>query len=142
MRKLVDDAGLGHAISLDSAGTGAWHVGELPDPRTRAAAAKRGLELRSRARQLTRADLERFDLIVVMDADNLRHVERMVAGRTTPAVALLRSFDPAAPPGAPVPDPYYEAEHGFELVLDICERACAGLLAHARDRSGTGTPRT
>jgi len=134
MKKLVEDAGLAHAITLDSAGTGAWHVGELPDPRTRAAAAKRGLELASRARQLTRADLERFDLVVVMDADNLRHVQRMVGGRTAPEVHLLRSFDPEAPAGAPVPDPYYEGDHGFEHVLDLCERACAGLLAHVRAR--------
>lgn len=132
MKKLVEDAGLAHAIELDSAGTGAWHVGELPDPRTRAAAARRGLDLATRARQLTRLDLDRFDLLVVMDADNLRHVQRMVGGRTRPEVHLLRSFDADAPPGAPVPDPYYEADHGFEHVLDICERACAGLLARVR----------
>lgn len=132
MEKLVRDAGLAECITIDSAGTGAWHVGELPDARSRAHAKRRGLHLDHRARQLVLADLERFDLLLVMDEDNLRHVQRMVGRRERPRVALLRSFDPTAPAGAEVPDPYAGGAAGFEEVLDQCERACAGLLDHVR----------
>ena len=134
MLDLVEKAGLSDRIVIDSAGTGAWHVGELPDPRSRAAAAKRGLDLCSRARQLTKADFDRFDLIVVMDDANLRHVRLMAGHRTTPEIRLLRSFDPEAPPNAPVPDPYAGGADGFEHVLDLCERACAGLLAYVKTK--------
>lgn len=137
MEQLVADAGLADRVVIDSAGTGDWHVGELPDPRTRAAAARRGLALTHRARQFTRADLDRFDLVIAMDADNLRHLRRLLhqAGdRAEPRLALLRDFDPGSPAGAAVPDPYSGGEAGFEEVLDLCERACAGLLAHVRTR--------
>ena len=132
MLELVREAGLADRIVIDSAGTGPWHVGELPDSRSRAAAAKRGLDLCSRARQLSKADFDRFDLIVVMDDVNLRHVRVMAGHRTTPEIRLLRSFDPEAPPNAPVPDPYAGGDDGFEHVLDLCERACAGLLDYVK----------
>lgn len=134
MLDLVGKAGLADRVVIDSAGTGPWHVGELPDSRARAAARRRGLDLTSRARQLSKADFDRFDLIVVMDEVNLRHVSVMAGKRTTPEIRLLRSFDPASPPGAGVPDPYAGGEDGFEHVLDLCERACAGLLAHVQAR--------
>ncbi len=132
MARLLDEAGLADRVELDSAGTGAWHAGELPDPRTRAAARKRGLELVHRARQLRRTDLDRFDLVLVMDGANLRHVTLMAEQRARAEIRLLRSFDPTAPEGAAVPDPYDGGAKGFDEVLDICERACAGLLAHVR----------
>jgi len=135
MLELVRRAGLTEQITIDSAGTGPWHAGELPDARARAAAARRGLELSTRARQLTRADLDRIDLIVVMDDDNLRHVRRLAGSRAAPEIRLLRSFDPTAPAGAEVPDPYAGGDAGFEEVLDQCERACAGLLAHLQSAS-------
>lgn len=115
-------------IELDSAGTGDWHVGELPDPRTRAAAAKRGYNLEHRARQFTLDDFERFDLVIAMDNANVRNLLAIQGNSDTP-IKLLRSYDPAAPAGAEVPDPYVGGEAGFEAVLDMCERACAGLLA-------------
>jgi len=132
MRKLAVDAGLADRIAIDSAGTGDWHVGELPDARARAAAHERGLVLDHRARQFTRADFDRFDLVLAMDALNLKHLLRMAGQRESPPVRLLRSFDATAPDGAEVPDPYAGDRDEFELVLDICERACAGLLAHVR----------
>jgi protein-tyrosine phosphatase len=132
MARLVRDAGLAERVTIDSAGTGDWHAGELPDPRTRAAARKRGLDLAHRARQFRRFDFDRFDLIVVMDQDNLRHVTLMAERRERPKIRLLRSFDPRAPEGAEVPDPYSGGAAGFEHVLDICERACTGLLDHVR----------
>ena len=131
MIEMVKRAGLSDRITIDSAGTGPWHAGELPDDRARAAAKKRGLDLTSRARQIKREDFERFDLIVVMDDINLRHVTLM-AGKCTTPIVLLRSYDPKSPPGASVPDPYAGGDDGFEHVLDLCERACAGLLEHVK----------
>ncbi len=133
MRRLVADAGLAASISIESAGTGAYHEGELPDARSRAAARRRGLELVSRAQQFTKRDLDRFDLVIAMDHRNLRHLQTLAGGRAAPAIHLLRSFDPTAPAGAEVPDPWAGGEAGFEEVLDQCERACAGLLEHVRE---------
>jgi protein-tyrosine phosphatase len=132
MVRLLGEAGLAGRVVVDSAGTGGWHVGELPDPRTREAASRRGLALTHQARQLRRADLERFDLVLVMDGDNLRHVAGLARPGARAEIRLLRSFDPTAPAGAIVPDPYAGGPDGFEEVLDLCERACAGLLAHVR----------
>ena len=132
MRQLVDAAGV--VIDVDSAGTSGWHAGELPDPRTRAAAARRGMTMTHRARQLTRADGDAFDLLLVMDAANLRDARAIVGGAARAEVRLLREFDPTAPTGAEVPDPYAGGPAGFEEVLDQCARACAGLLAELRRR--------
>jgi protein-tyrosine phosphatase len=137
MEKLVADAGLADRIELDSAGTGNWHVGELPDPRSREAAGARGYDLSHRARQFVASDFARFDLVVAMDRSNLAHLQRLAAAYPgkPPRIELLRAFDPDAPPHAEVPDPYAGGGRDFERVLDICERACRGLLAHVRDRS-------
>ena len=133
MEKLVADAGLAGRVTIDSAGTGAYHIGELPDARARKHAARRGYELAHRARQFTARDFDTFDLVIAMDRQNLRNVMAL-AGAPTTKLALLRSFDPTAPPDAEVPDPWYGEADGFEEVLDQCERACAGLLAHVRSR--------
>jgi protein-tyrosine phosphatase len=133
-RHVVLRAGLGSAFVIDSAGTGDWHVGEAPDERAVAAAARRGIPLESRARQFVRADFARFDLVVAMDKKN-REVLRRMAGSEAATLAkihLLRTFDPESPPHADVPDPYYGGDEGFEEVLDICEDACLALLAHLR----------
>jgi protein-tyrosine phosphatase len=135
MEHLVREAGLAGRIEIDSAGTGAWHVGELPDPRARAAAKKRGYDLSHRARRFTSEDFTRFDLVLAMDRENLASLHRLARGSGHAAsVRLLRSFDPDAPEGAEVPDPYYREDDGFEHVLDMCERACRGLLQHVRAR--------
>jgi len=137
MRAMIDRAGLTGAIEIDSAGTGAWHVGEPADDRARAAAARRGFELTSLARQVTRADFARFDYLVAMDEENLRALERLAPDKAARGkVRLLRSFDPSAPRGAAVPDPYYGGDDGFEEVLDICEAACRGLVDHIAREHG------
>ena len=136
MREVARAAGV-TAIAVDSAGTGSWHVGEPPDPRSIAAAAKRGYSIAShRARQFVVGDFDRFDLVAVMDRQNLAVVRGLAATRSSdlelPVIRLLRSFDPDAPKGAEVPDPYHGDGDGFDLVIDICERACRGLLDHLR----------
>jgi protein-tyrosine phosphatase len=134
MERLVEAAGLAAQVAIDSAGTAAYHIGELPDERSRAAARRRGIELTHRARQFARADLDRFDLVVAMDHQNLQRLSQLAGARTAPPIVLLRSFDPTAAPGAEVPDPWGGGEDGFDEVLDQCERACRGLLAHVRGR--------
>lgn len=129
---LLQRQGLEEAFAVDSAGTGGWHVGKPADPRMRAAASRRGIELPSRARQLEPADLQRFDYILTMDDDNLRAVrelERRHGGTATiqPLTAHCQRLR-----SAEVPDPYYGGPEGFERVLDLLEDACAGLLQRLR----------
>jgi protein-tyrosine phosphatase len=135
MRKLVAEAGLQHSIELDSAGTGAWHVGEPADTRARDAARARGVELDSLARQVRDQDFERFDLILAMDGSNQHALRRLAPDEQAHAkVRLLREFDPASANrhDLDVPDPYYDSQRGFEIVLDQVQAACEGLLEHLR----------
>ncbi len=131
MRRLVSEAGLGDEIEVDSAGTGAWHVGERPDARARAAALSRGMELTGSARQVARSDFKDFNLVLAMDRANLRDLKTLAGGEEERSkVRLLREFDPTTDGGEDldVPDPYYGGEGGFEEVLDLVEAACEGLL--------------
>ncbi|HEX5308905.1 MAG TPA: low molecular weight protein-tyrosine-phosphatase [Solirubrobacteraceae bacterium] len=135
MRRLVERTGLQDQIELDSAGTGAWHVGEPADPRARSAARARGIELDGVARQVEPEDFERFDMIVAMDSSNAANLRRIAADAEGRAkIRLLREFDSGSAGEADldVPDPYYEGARGFEIVLDLVEAACEGLLARVR----------
>jgi protein-tyrosine phosphatase len=131
MRSLVEQAGLGEQVELDSAGTGAWHVGSPPDGRASAVARARGVLLEGRARQVRREDFEDFDLLLAMDGSNMRELRQLVSGsRQRAKVRLLREFDPtsAHTGDVDVPDPYYGGEGGFEHVFDLVRAACVGLL--------------
>jgi len=131
MRHLVSEAGLEDAITLDSAGTGAWHVGEERDRRSRAVAKRRGMPITGLARQFVRGDFDRFDLVLALDEDNARELRRLATTDEARAkIHLLREFEKGAEPGAEVPDPYYGGPEGFDLVFDICLAACRGLLDH------------
>lgn len=133
MRRLLEEEGLTSEIEVDSAGTGAWHVGEPPDDRAKAAGRRRGLEVRGRARKVVVRDFESFDYMIAMDRSNQQDLHQLAPdGSSRRKVELLRNFDPRAPRDAEVPDPYYGAGDGFERVLDICEAACRGLLEHIR----------
>jgi protein-tyrosine phosphatase len=135
MRTLVDREGLQDAIELDSAGTGAWHVGSPPDARATAAARARGIALEGSARRVRPEDFLDFDLLVAMDGENLRELRRLAPGEAErEKVRLLREFDPANAGSADldVPDPYYGATGGFEQVFDLVSAACAGLLDEIR----------
>ncbi len=136
-RQLVQDAGVAAAFEVDSAGTSSYHEGDAPDPRTSAEAALRGVVLNHSARRVQPRDFNRFDFILVMDADNLSAVTEMKPQDGSRAsVRLLRSFDRSADPAADVPDPYYGGESGFADVHDMVERACRGLLAELTSASG------
>ena len=89
---------------------------------------------------MRREDFERFDLVVAMDAQNRRDLLRM-AGPYGAKVRLLREFDPVAPPGAEVPDPYYDGPARFTEIAEMIEAAVAGMLneaSAARDLSEHG----
>ena len=125
---LVDEAGLADRFEIDSAGTGAWHVGERPDARAAMVATQHGVQLACEARQVKDEDFHRFDYIVAMDRENLRKLERMAAAAGSDAeVRLLRSYDPESE-GDEVPDPYYGGASGFETVYEMVHRSCEALL--------------
>ncbi|HKT66857.1 MAG TPA: low molecular weight protein-tyrosine-phosphatase [Burkholderia sp.] len=134
MRHQVDAAGLADRIAIDSAGTGDWHVGEPPDTRAQAAARMRGYDLSAlRARQVSTADFERFDLLLAMDEANLAELRRRCPPEHRGKVRLLMEFAPGVAE-TEVVDPYFGGAQGFEQVLDQVERACAGLLDSLRSR--------
>jgi protein-tyrosine phosphatase len=126
-------------IHVDSAGTGDWHIGKLPDPRTRAAAARRGYSLEHlRARTVESDDFQRFDYILAMDAANLRELRTRCPRDFRGHLGLFLEFA-ANSRATEVPDPYYTSgEQGFEEVLDLVEAASAGLLRHLRSGSDRG----
>ena len=134
LRHMLQQAGL-HHITVDSAGTGGWHEGDGADPRSQAAWERRGYAHRHRARQFRSEWFEERDLILVMDEDN----HATLASRTRndahrAKIRYLRSFDPLVDDlqdaaAMEVPDPYYGGIDGFEHMLDLIERSCAGLIA-------------
>lgn len=134
LRTKLDAAGLAEAVTLDSAGTGDWHVGKAPDSRAIQAAAGRGYDISGlRARQVTTDDFQRFDLILAMDQDNLAWLEQLCPDQgAVPELFLARQGLAVDE----VPDPYYGGAAGFERVLDLLESACDGLVAEVAARHG------
>jgi protein-tyrosine phosphatase len=131
MQHLVAEAGLADRVVVESAGTGAWHVGDLADHRTRAEARARNYDLEHRARQFRSDDFDDYDLVVAMDAENARDLRRLARDDDACAkIVLLRSFDPASPTDHEVPDPYYGDQSDFAEVFDLVEPACHALLDH------------
>jgi protein-tyrosine phosphatase len=131
MRARLAERGLAADVEVDSAGTGSWHVGNPPDERATDAGARRGIELTGRARTVAPEDFHEFDLIVAMDDDNHAELGRLAAAAAGAAeLRLLREFDPEAVARGEltVPDPYYGGVDGFDHVLDVVDRACAGLI--------------
>lgn len=120
-------------LEVDSAGTGDWHIGELPDQRMRAAAEVAGLRLDSRARQVEADDLRDYDLVLAMDRENLRVLESLRDDAATARVELFRAWDPEADGDLEVPDPYYGGRRGFEEVVAICRRTAEALVDDLAD---------
>ena len=131
-------------LTIDSAGTAGYHMGEPPDRRTREAAARRGYDLSDlRARMVEPEDFERFDLILAMDRQNLRTLERRAPVQVRERIRLFLEYAPEAGE-TEVPDPYYGGANGFEHVLDLIEAASRGLcdaLRSGATASALGAPR-
>ena len=134
MRSLLREEGMEREVQIDSAGTGAWHVGSAPDSRAAEAAQARGITLEGAARTVTDEDFEEFDLLIAMDRENMAVLRRLAPSEEArDKVHLLREFDPASNTAdLDVPDPYYGAPDGFDQVLDLVHAACQGLLEDIR----------
>ena len=127
-RQRVAEAGLAERIIIDSAGTHGYHAGEAPDPRTRAAAARRGYDLSMlRARQFEREDFSRFDLVLAMDDENHAFLAQLCQPSHGHKLRMMMDYAGRFRERA-VPDPYYGGPRGFERVIDMLEDAAQGLL--------------
>lgn len=136
LEHLIDRAGLADAVTVSSAGTGDWHIGEPADPRTVATLQERGLDAtRHRARQFTSDEFAKYDLILAMDRDNYAALRRLApADADLSRLRMFRSFDPDVDDSQlDVPDPYYGGRDGFAHVLGQVERAAAGLVQTLRE---------
>jgi protein-tyrosine phosphatase len=130
---LVSEAGLREAFEIDSAGTAGYHSGEPPDRRARAAGQRAGIPIAGQARQFVADDFARFDYVIAMDATNASDLRRIAPDAISRhKVRLMRAFDPDAPSNAPVPDPYYGEDAGFDEVLELCRVAGRHLLEEIR----------
>jgi protein-tyrosine phosphatase len=128
MRHLVTQEGLADQYVIDSAGTGDWHTGDLPDSRMRSHGAKRGYQLDSRARQVRPEDFTDFDLILVMDRQNLRDIREFAPNAAAMSKVRLFCDYVSGRPETEVPDPYYAGADTFEEVLDLAENGAKGIL--------------
>jgi protein-tyrosine phosphatase len=132
-RHLVSAAKLDDAFEIESAGTAGYHSGEAPDNRARAAGRRAGIAIAGHARQFLSSDFDRFDYVIAMDATNSADLTRLAPDSDSASkIRLLRSFDPAAPAQAPIPDPYYGSASDFDEVLELCLVACQHLLREIR----------
>jgi protein-tyrosine phosphatase len=133
-RTAVQRAGIASRLTIDSAGTGEWHVGNPPDWRAIAHAAKRGYDLSPlRARQVSRADFDRFDWILAMDREVLDDLESLRPAHYAGHLGLFLDVAPHLG-RRDVPDPYDGPAGGFETVLDLVEAASATLIARLEQR--------
>ncbi|MDB2448727.1 low molecular weight phosphotyrosine protein phosphatase [bacterium] len=124
----VQQAGIGSRVTIDSAGTAAYHLGKAPDSRAMAAARQRGYRLDDlRARQVSHDDFYRFDWILAMDAQNLADLQALQPDDSNAHLGLFLDLIEGTKIRQ-VPDPYYGGAQGFEQVLDLCEAAGSELL--------------
>jgi protein-tyrosine phosphatase len=134
MRQRVELAGLGDRVLVDSAGTGAWHVGNGADERAVRMMTAHGYDGNAHvARQFDPAWFAERDLVVALDGKNVQSLRWLAPAGEERKIVRLRTFDPMSRGGdLDVPDPYYDGEDGFERVLRMVEAACDGLLDHVR----------
>lgn len=127
MKSIVEEEG-GVGYVIDSAGTGRYHIGQLPDPRMRVHARRRGLELDHHCRQVTPSDFDDFDLIIGMDSSNIANLHAIAPSPEAEGkIMAMGDFFNKSAWYNHVPDPYYEGEEGFEVVLDLLQDGCRNL---------------
>jgi len=149
LRDEIAQAGLGGKVTVESAGTGDWHVGGPMDERARTELHRRGYDGSQHvARQITPSWLPGYDLFVVMDQRNLANLRQMATSQPGPAgpgraadpdladgrIRLMRSFDPAAEPDAEVPDPYHGGPAEYEETFELVQAAARGLTARLAEQ--------
>lgn len=128
LKTLVKKEKLDKDVYVDSAGTSGYHTGDLPDSRMRQHAAKRGYNLNSLSRKFKQSDFYNFDIIIAMDDSNYHNILDLAPdleseNQVYRMVDFLEQLS-----SDHVPDPYYLGADGFELVLDLLEDSCQGLL--------------
>jgi protein-tyrosine phosphatase len=134
MNHLIEQACLSEKIICDSAGTSNYHIGEPPDRRMTAAATRRGIQLKGKARQFSLSDFENFDLILAMDRENYRDIRRLdPSGKYQDKVRLICDFATNYSL-KDVPDPYYGGLEGFDRVIDLLWDACTHLLEEIKPK--------
>lgn len=128
-RSVAAEEGVLDRFEIDSAGLGNWHVGQAPDNRAQHAARNRGVDISGQsARQVTKADFARFDLLLAMDSANLDELTRLAPRAARHKVRPFLDFAPHAAT-KDVPDPFFGGSAGFDHALDLIEAASRGLLA-------------
>lgn len=126
--EMVKKEGLQDKIIVDSAGTAGYHDGELPDYRMRQHGARRGYKFDSISRKFKASDFDHFDMIIAMDDNNYHNIMRLAPDldsekKVHRMVEFSQKYNYDH-----IPDPYYSGSEGFELVLDLLEDACTGLI--------------
>jgi len=133
--KHVKTADLFDRISIDSAGTHAYHIGETPDRRAKKSALARDIDIsKLRARKAIESDFDRFDYVIAMDEDNYQNLLSICPPGSEHKLSLFLSYAPHLDT-TDVPDPYYGGPKGFENVLDLIEQASKGLLQHIKQQN-------
>ncbi|MCZ6593313.1 MAG: low molecular weight phosphotyrosine protein phosphatase [Bacteroidetes bacterium] len=118
-------------VQVDSAGTGGWHIGELPDSRSIDIAKKHGLDITDqRGKKFSAYDFETYDYIFVMDNSNYRDVIRMAKNDSEKQKVRLILDEIFPGENVDVPDPYYGGDHGFENVYQMLDQACEKIVSH------------
>ena len=128
MKQVVAERGLAADFEIDSAGLISYHTGEQADPRMRQHAAARGINITSIARKITTADFSHFDYIIGMDDDNIRRLLDIAPDESSRQKISKMSDYCRTFRANSVPDPYYGGPKDFELVLDLLDDACNGLI--------------
>ncbi len=136
MNGVIKKHNLQDKIKCDSAGTIGYHAGEPADQRMKAHASKRGYDLTSIARQIDHDDLLDFDYIITMDRENFEDVKKLDStGLYSDKISMMTDYAKNGNASS-VPDPYYGGADGFELVLDLLEDSCEGLIDHIKNKNG------
>lgn len=135
-KKIVKEQGIADRYRIDSAGTSGWHTNELPDRRMRSHGEKRGYTFDSRSRKFSSSDFDNFDYILAMDDTNYYDILELAPDveaqkKVHRMVDFLQHLTHDH-----IPDPYYSGAEGFELVLDLLEDACDGLLQEIESQHG------
>lgn len=136
MKSLVKKEGMSDDFFIDSAAIGSWHIGQLPDSRMRKCGAEHGYRFDSHARQFQKSDFQHFDLIVVMDNENYRAITSMASSQADKdKVVRIADYLTHHREYTTVPDPYYGDYSDFELVIELLEDACQGLLDSIKEKN-------
>jgi protein-tyrosine phosphatase len=121
-------------VSIDSAGTHSYHVGQAPDPRAIETAADFGVDISDlRARKVSSEDFDSFDLIIAMDRENFQNLEAIQPPNSTASLKMMMEYHPEGQP-TEVPDPYYGHVNGFVYMCELLQAATSGLLRDVEER--------